>query len=150
MIKMLAVAIWASVIAALAGSFAAHWQAAKASPQKADAIEHVYEYRKTKVINVPVIADGALLGYVLVQFLYGLDTSAGDKLAISPDAVIMDEAFRALYGDSHLDFRHLEKYDIDGLTKKLATSLNARLGDGTVKDVLIQDFSYMPKNEAPR
>jgi hypothetical protein len=150
MIKMLAVAIWASAIAAIAGSLALHWQAAKASPQKAEAVEHAYEYRKSKVINVPIIADGALLGYVLVQFLYGLDTKAGEKVVISPDAVIMDEAFRALYGDPRLDFRHLEKYDIDGLTKKLTASLNARLGDGMVKDVLIQDFSYMPKNEAPR
>ena len=62
----------------------------------------------------------------------------------------MDEAFRTLYGDPRLDFRHLEKYDMDGLTKKLAAAINARLGEGMVKDVLIQDFSYMPKNETPR
>jgi len=149
MIKMLALAVWAAAIAVLAGNAASKWQEAKANPHKAEAVEHVYEYRKTKVINVPVIADGALLGYVLVQFLYGLDTKA-DKLPISPDAVMMDETFRALYGDPRLDFRHLEKYDMDGLTKKLAVSLNARLGDGVVKDVLIQDFSYMPRAETPR
>jgi hypothetical protein len=149
MIKMLALAVWASAIAVLASNAASRWQEAKASPHKAEAAEHVYEYRKSKVINVPVIADGALLGYVLVQFLYGLDSKA-EKLAISPDAVLMDEAFRTLYGDPHLDFRHLEKYDVDGLTKKLAVSLNARLGDGVIKDVLLQDFSYMPRNETPR
>jgi hypothetical protein len=149
MIKMLALAVWASAIAVLAGNAASKWQEAKASPQKAEAVEHAYEYRKSKVINVPVIAEGALLGYVLVQFLYGLDSKA-EKLAISPDAVLMDEAFRTLYGDPHLDFRHLEKYDMDALTKKLAVALNGRLGDGVVKDVLIQDFSYMPRNETPR
>jgi hypothetical protein len=149
MIKMLALAVWASAIAVLAGNAVAHWQAAKASPHKAETEEAAYEYRKTKVINVPVIGDGALLGYVLVQFLYGYNTKA-EKVAISPDAVIMDEAFRTLYGDPNLDFRRLEKYDMDGLTKKLVVSLNARLGEGVIKDVLIQDFSYMPKNEAPR
>ncbi len=150
MIKMLAVAVWASVIAMVAASAASHWQAAKNAPHQAEAVEHQYEYRKTKVVNVPVIGDGALLGYVLAQFLYGLDVKAAEKLALSPEAVIQDEAFRALYGDPHLDFRHLEKFDVDGLTKKLVTALNAKLGDGMVKDVLIQDFSYMPKNEAPR
>jgi hypothetical protein len=150
MIKMLAVAIWASALALIAGSAASHWQAAKSLPQNAGSAEHVYEYRKSKVINVPVIGDGALLGYVLVQFLYGVDAKMQEKVSLGPDAVLMDEAFRTLYGDPHLDFRHLEKYDMDGLTKKLAVSLNARLGEGAVKDVLIQDFSYMPKNEAPR
>jgi len=148
MIKMLALAVWASAIAVLAVNAATKWQEAKASPQKAE-VEHAYEYRKSKVINVPVISDGALLGYVLVQFLYGLDTKA-EKLAISPDAVLMDEAFRTLYGDPRLDFHHLEKYDMDSLTKKLALALNARLGEGVVKDVLIQDFSYMPRAETPR
>lgn len=149
MIKMLALAVWASAIAMLAGNAASRWQEAKANPHAAEAVDHAYEYRKSKVINVPVIGDGALLGYVLVQFLYGLDSKA-ERLAISPDAVLMDEAFRTLYGDPHLDFRHLEKYDMDGLTKKLAVALNARLGEGVVKDVLIQDFSYMPRNELPR
>lgn len=149
MIKMLALAFWAAAIAVLAGNAASHWQAAKASPQKAEAAEHVYEYKKSKVINVPIIGDGALLGYVLVQFLYGLDAKA-EHGGLSPDAVLMDETFRTLYGDARLDFRHLEKYDVDGLTKKLAAAMNARLGEGAVKDVLIQDFSYMPKNETPR
>jgi hypothetical protein len=149
MIKMLALAIWASAIAVIAGNAMAHWQAAKASPQKAEAVEHVYEYKKSKVINVPIIGDGALLGYVLVQFLYGLDSKA-EHLSISPEAVLVDEAFRILYGDPRLDFRHLEKYDVDGLTKKLAAAMNARLGAGVVKDVLIQDFSYMPRGETPR
>jgi len=149
MIKMLALAIWASAIAMLAGNAISQWQAAKASPQKEN-VEHVYEYRKTKVINVPIIADGALLGYVLVQFLYGLDPKVMEKSAVSPDALILDEAFRTLYGDPRLDFRHLEKYDMDSLTKRLVTAMNARLGEGAVKDVLLQDFSYMPKNETPR
>jgi len=149
MVKMLALAIWAAAIAMLAGNAVSQWQAAKASP-KAEAAEHVYEYRKTKVINVPIIGDGVLEGYVLVQFLYGFDTKAQEKISVSPDAIIMDEAFRVLYGDPRLDFRHLEKYDMDGLTKKLVVSLNARLGEGVVKDVLLQDFSYMPKNETPR
>ena len=50
------------------------------------------------MINVPIIGDGALLGYVLVQFLYGLDAKA-EHGGLSPDAVLMDETFRTLYGD---------------------------------------------------
>ena len=57
---------------------------------------------------------------------------------------------RALYGDPRLDFRHLEKYDMSGLTADLKTMLNQKLGEGMVSEVLIQDFSYMSKEQAPR
>ena len=150
MIKMLAVALWASVLAVLASSAATQWQASRAAPQKAETVHEAYEFKKTKVINVPVIADGALQGYVIVQFLYSIDAKGAEKLNVSPDAFIMDTAFRALYGDPDLDFRHLEKYDMTALTSQLKSVLNDRLGDGMVKDVLLQDFSYMPKDQAPR
>ena len=150
MIKMLALAIWASAITALASSAASHWETTSAAgPAAHEDAPHNYEYRKTRVINVPVIADGALLGYVMVQFLYGLDTKAAEKMAVSPDAFIMDYAFRSLYGDPALDFRHLDKYDITGLTVQLTKMLNERLGEGMVKEVLVQDFSYMPKEQNP-
>ena len=102
------------------------------------------------MINVPIVADGVLEGYVIVQFLYAIDARAADTLNVSPDAFLMDHAFRTLYGDPRLDFRHLEKYDMSGLTADLKTMLNQKLGEGMVSEVLIQDFSYMSKEQAPR
>ena len=150
MIKMLVLAIWASAITAAASLGAIHWQASHLAPASAEAAPAAYEYRKTKVINVPIVGDGALLGYVIVQFLYGIDAKAAEKLNVSPEAFIMDYAFRMLYGDPGLDFRRLDKYDITGLTVRLRDMLNEKLGPGVVKEVLIQDFSYMPKEQTPR
>ncbi len=150
MIKMLAMAVWAAVLAVLASSAAMQWQASRAAPHKAESVHEAYEFRKTKVINVPVVADGALQGYVIVQFTYSIDAKGAEKLNVSPDAFILDYAFRTLYGDPDLDFRHLEKYNMTALTSQLKTVLNERLGEGMVKDVLLQDFSYMPKDQAPR
>jgi hypothetical protein len=150
MIKMLVLAVWASAITAAASLGAIHWQASHLTPASAEAAPAAYEYRKTKVINVPIVGDGALLGYVIVQFLYGIDAKAAEKLNVSPEAFIMDYAFRTLYGDPGLDFRRLDKYDITGLTVHLRDMLNEKLGQGVVKEVLIQDFSYMPKEQTPR
>lgn len=150
MIKMLALALWVSAITAAASAGVAHWQASRVAAPTAEAAAQVYEYRKSKVINVPVVGDGALLGYVIVQFLYGIDAKAAEKLNVSPDAFIMDYAFRTLYGDPNLDFRHLDRYDMTGLTTRLKDTLNSKLGAGMIKDVLIQDFSYMPKDQNPR
>ncbi len=151
MIKMLALALWVSAITAAASVGVTRWQASRAAAPTAEAAAaHAYDYRKTKVINVPVVGGGHLLGYVIVQFLYGIDAKATEKLNVSPDAFIMDYAFRTLYGDPNLDFRHLDRYDVTGLTTRLKDMLNTELGEGMVKEVLIQDFSYMPKDQMPQ
>ena len=147
---MLILALWVSAITALASHTASHWQSARSVAPNAESAPQIFEYRKTRVINVPVVAEGALLGYVIVQFLYGVNIKAAEKLNVSPDAFIMDDAFRTLYGDPSLDFRHLEKYDMSGLTTRIKSMVNDKLGQGLVKEVLIQDFSYMPKDQSPR
>ncbi|WP_298423418.1 hypothetical protein [Rhodoblastus sp.] len=150
MVKMLILAIWASAATALASYAAAEWRMSHALAIEAGADDHVYEYRKTRVINVPIIADGALLGYVIMQFLYAIDARAAEKLNVNPEAFILDYAFRAVYGDPGLDFRHLEKYDIGALTGQIRSVANEKLGAGLIKEVLVQDFAYMPKEQAPR
>jgi hypothetical protein len=150
MVKMLVVALWASAIAALSSCEAAHWRVAHVAAAKSEASQHKYEYRKSRVINVPVIADGQLLGYVIVQFLYGIDTKQESKLSVNPEAFVLDYAFRTLYGDPSLDFRHLDKFDINALTSQIRNVVNEKLGKGLIKDVLVQDFSYLPKDQMPR
>lgn len=149
MVKMLMLAIWASAITALSSYAAAEWRASSVSAP-AVVQDRNYDYRKTRVLNVPVIADGALLGYVIVQFLYGIDSKAAEKLNLNPDVFVTDFALRRLYGDPSLDFRHLERYDVNGLTKQIAAMMNEKFGAGTVKDVLVQDFAYMPREQTPR
>jgi hypothetical protein len=149
MIKLLAMALWASLVAALASTAATQWQASRVAPSPASTGARIYEFRKTRVINVPVISQGALEGYVIVQFIYAIDAKAAETLTVSPDTFMMDRALRTLYGDPKLDFRHLEKYDIAALTDDLKNLLNAKLGEGIVTEVLIQDFSYITKEQAP-
>jgi hypothetical protein len=39
----------------------------------------------------------------------------GEKLKtmdVSPDAFVMDEAFRLIYSDEKLDFRNLDRFDL--------------------------------------
>ncbi len=154
MVKLLLLALWASAIAAFSSFEAGQWRVVHASPAQEQGSEQGseqgYEYRKSRVINVPVIADGALLGYVIVQFLYGIDVKQAEKLNVNPEAFVLDDAFRTIYGDPSLDFRHLDKYDINALTSQIRTVVNEKLGKGLIKDVLVQDFSYMPKDQMPQ
>ena len=105
---------------------------------------------KTRVLNVPIIANGAVRGFIVAQFNYTADPVKVKTLAVAPEAFLLDEAFRAIYTDDHLDFLHLEKYDVGGLTKKLVAVTNKRLGAEVVHDVLVQDFSFIAKEDSER
>lgn len=107
------------------------------------------ERKKTIPINVPMIANGVIEGYIVAQFIYLADAKNLQELSIPPDDFINDEAFRVLYS-SEVNFTHLEKYDLQGLTKALAQKINLRLGREIIKDVLVEEFTYVPKRDISR
>lgn len=116
--------------------------AAKAAPAPA-----VLQTQKTRVINVPILADGGLRGFVAAQFVFTADGNLLKTVGVAPDAYLIDEAFRTLYADAALDPRHIERYDLRKLTGHLVASTNQRLGVPLIKDVLIENFSYVDKDK---
>jgi hypothetical protein len=105
--------------------------------------------KKTMPLNVPMIANGIVEGYIVAQFIYLADTQSLKELSVPPDDFITDEAFRALYS-GQVDFNHLQKYDLQSLTKALAEKINQRLGREIIKDVLVEEFTYVPKGDISR
>jgi hypothetical protein len=55
------------------------------------------ERKKTMPLNVPMIANGIVEGYIVAQFIYLADARNLKELAIAPDDFITDEAFRLLW-----------------------------------------------------
>jgi len=104
-------------------------------------------YEKTRPINVPIIANGLVEGYVIVQLSYTVNADDGKKANIPIEAFLLDEAFKTLYADEKLDFRHLEKYDVASLTQNLIKKVNGRLNNPLVKDVLVEEFNYISKED---
>ena len=143
--KAFLVGLWVLAVA-LGSSYAV---AIVATPGKPDAAsgKPALEVQKTRVINVPMIADGAVRGFIVAQFAYTVESGKAKALSVSPEVFLLDEAFRAVYTDDKLDFLHLDKYDIGGLTKHLVAATNARLGEDVVHDVLVQDFTFISKEE---
>jgi hypothetical protein len=107
------------------------------------------ERKKTAAINVPMIANGNIVGYIVAQFVYLADAKNLQELSIPPDDFVTDEAFRQLYSNE-VDFNHLEKYDLQSLTKVLIQKINQRLGRDIIKDILVVEFTYVPKHEVSR
>ncbi len=145
--KTFVIGLWVLIVA-LGTSYAV--ASLESAPKSAGEAKPVLTLEKTRVINVPMIAGGAVRGFIVAQFGYTVEAAKAKALPVSPDAFLLDEAFRAIYTDDKLDFLHLDKYDINGFTGRLVAATNRRLGAEIVHEVLIQDFTFISKEENER
>jgi len=147
--KTFLVGLWVLIVA-LGASFAVATMSMAPKGTVGTQDKPTLQLEKTRVINVPMIAGGAVRGFIVAQFGYTVDVAKAKSLPIAPEAFLLDEAFRAIYTDDHLDFLHLDKYDINAFTARLVAATNRRLGSELVHDVLIQDFTFISKEENER
>ena len=147
MIKTLFIGVWACLITLAASYETSNWMRARASrPTEAPAASS--EARKSKEINVPVIRDGAVKGYVVVQFNYVVDTVVAKTLPIPPEAIFVDEAFHYIYDDDKIDFAHLDKLQLGKLTSTVMRKVNARMKAEVIIDVGVIECTFLLNSEA--
>ena len=144
--KLLLTGLWVVLVALGAAYGVALYMPSTSDAAKAAAAPLALVTQKTRVINVPVITGGALHGFVSAQFVFTQDGNIAKTLQVQPDVFLLDEAFRALYSDTAFDPDHVERYDLKKLTATLVKATNDRLGVPLLKDVLIENFSYIDKD----
>ena len=147
--RVIASCVWLIAATSVSAYVTATWNSgdARDSPQakQSGAIRR----NKTAPINVPMISNGNVQGYIVAQFVYLTDESSLHELSVPPDDFIADEAFRELY-TSNVDFKHLEKYDVERLTKLLAQKTNLRLEKDIIKDILVAEFTFVHAREVSK
>jgi hypothetical protein len=144
-LKLLLVGLWVTLVA-LGAAYGASRYASEPGAQTASASAVVLQSQKTRVINVPVVADGLVRGFVAVQFVFTMDANALKALPVPADVYLLDEAFRDIYSDTSLDPHHVDRYDLQKLTSRIVQNTNERLGAPLIKDVLIENFNYIDKD----
>jgi hypothetical protein len=147
MMKLALSCIWICLVTAASSYVVASWKMNHGETEVSSKVTSGnVETRKTSTLNVPMIRNGNVEGYIVIQFAYTIDQANLNSLGLSADVFILDEAFRSLFSDE-IDLGHLEKYSLTGLTKNLKTTVNQRLGGDPVKDILIDQFNFIPKQE---
>ena len=147
MIKLLASCMWICAVTAASAYVGNVWKVRQSAPQAAKEEHGKIEPKKTRPLNVPMIAKGVVQGYIVAQFTYTVDSAALARIAVTPESFLLDEAFKTFYSDDKLDFQHLERYDLAAVTKTLASNVNKRLGADVVQDILVEEFNYVSKDE---
>jgi hypothetical protein len=147
MIKTLFVAIWACLVmvgATFGASYVMKMQSAKETAKPA---ETAFETRKSRELNIPIIRDGAVKGYVVVQLNYVVDLEAAKTLPAPPEAFVIDETFQYIYGDEKIDFAHLDRVDIGKMTESLIQKVNTRLRSNVITDMGVVEFNFLVNSE---
>lgn len=150
--QALIVGIWACLVT-LGGAYGGvYWRQHKSDSAAAAAHEEKLEPRKIKPITVPIIADGVLKGYISAEFSVMSPKADAHEHGpdLDPEGYFMDEAFRLIYAENKIDFSNMQKSDLADLTRRLTANVNQRLGKEFVKETLVKNFAFIPREELPR
>lgn len=147
MMKLLAAGLWLSATMLVSGYATTHYIAGQKRVGELEPAFGGLDYETVKPVNVPILSDGSLQGYVVIKMVFTADGDTLRRLPVPPHPFLVDEAFRVLYSDETLDFRGLERYDLEAFTDRLKDSTNKRLGQPVVNDVLVEEFNYFDKDD---
>jgi flagellar basal body-associated protein FliL len=146
-IKTLLVGLWVCGVALGSTYFFMKMQADARNPDKAKDEVAAIEFIKTDMVSVPVIKSGKVQGYLVTQLSFAVNNIETAKLSFEPTPYLIDIAYRTLYENSAVDFSQLKTQDLGSLAKKIADAANAKLGAEVVKDVLMNEINYVPRDE---
>lgn len=150
MIKHIILGVWICVVALGAAFGAMSWQVEQIKQEataKPEVEKLVTEQIKTRMINVPLVQKGNVIGYVLAQFTFTVDTALMKTSTIKPDLILIDEAFRLIYSGEAIDFRSLDKPNVAALAAKIKENVNKRLEAPLVQDVFVQELNFIQKEQ---
>jgi hypothetical protein len=146
MIKFVIGALW--IVAVTIGSI---FFAFSATGDKGDTGERAYleglDYYKTDIVTVPVIQKGEVRGYFLTRLVYTVEPEKLKKLELPIDTLLVDQLYTYLFSNPQIDFSQTDTLDIVALRNGLRDSINERVGDKLIEEVLVQQIDYLTKSD---
>ena len=146
MTRIVITGLWICAITVLSSYAVIAWMPALPKPRAEEYLEGL-SYQKLRPINIPIIAEGTVQGYVIATIIFTAEAHLINGRGLTPAPFVMDESFRQIYGDGDLDFRNLKKYDINKRLEDIKRRVNERLGSEVVKDVMIENFNFVTKKD---
>ena len=149
MTRIVITGLWMCAITVLSSYAAVSW-APGAPAAKPDEYLDGLTYQKLPPIQIPIIAEGAVQGYVAMTLVYTADSRTLKAMSVAPTPFIMDEAFQQIYNDKDLNFKKVSKYNITDRLSAIKLKVNARVGMDVLKDVMVENFVFVSKDDIRR
>jgi hypothetical protein len=149
MIKFVVAAIWISL--ATTGALLFSFQSAQTPGEDTVAQEpnafQGLDYVKTDVISVPLFREGRVHGYFLTRLVYTGEATRLKALKLPAQALISDQVYSFLFANPQLDFSQHDTIDLDAFREGIRVSINERVGEELIQEVLVEQMDYLPKGE---
>jgi hypothetical protein len=117
------------------------------SSQEREKIDSGVEELRAEMTSVPMIRNGEIIGYLIIQLSFQADRAILEEKKLEPMPYLNDAAFRVIFAHTDIDFRRLREADLNALTDAIATEANARIGGKLVRHVLIQQLNFVRKED---
>jgi hypothetical protein len=148
LIKHIILGVWVCGVSLGAAYGAMQWQQHKTQgTQEAPEEKKELVQLKTKMINVPLVHNGRVSGYVLTKFTFTADKELVEKSNITPDLFVVDEAFKLIYSEEAIDFNKLKRANVAKLATKIKENVNKRLGVKLIHNIFVRELNYLPREQ---
>jgi hypothetical protein len=147
MLRLVAIGVWVILVTAGATYGSVYLAQSGAGESSTEEPDLGLEELKSEMTSVPVMRNGDIAGYLIVQLSFAADRRLLAERKLDPMPFMMDAAFRVIFASTDVDFRRLRGKDLDALTAAIAKEANARIGSDLVKHVLLQQLNFVKKED---
>lgn len=148
MVKFIIAALW--IVGVTVGSIFFAFSSTSSTPGAAEKPAPYFgglDYVKTDVVSVPVVQDGQVAGYFIARFVYTAEPAKLASMTVPMEALVTDEVFSYVYSHPLIGFEKGDRIDLDAFRNGLRDSLNKRIGEEFVHEVLMEQVDYLSKQE---
>jgi hypothetical protein len=147
MIKFIVAGLWLCAVTIGAVFYSFQSAAERTAPPPPDPMLGGLDYVKTEVLSVPVLNKGGIVGYFLTRLVYTVEPEKVKALSVPMDTLISDELYTYLYANPTIDFTQVSKLDLDTFRNGVRDSINKRIGQDLVHDVMVEQIDFLTKQE---
>lgn len=147
MMRLLFIGLWVCLVTLLASYGGAYWMAGSSGGKDEQPYLVGLEYRRLEPINVPMIIDGTVRGYVIAKLVFTADAATLRKLPIEPQIFVTNAAFHEIYTDGRVEFGKLSKYNLAEMLSNIRTKVNEKLNGEVINEILVDGINYIDKSE---
>jgi hypothetical protein len=146
MLKLVLIGIWVTLVTA-GSTYAANYFFVQSSVSEAALPDLGVDKFSTDLMSVPVIRDGDVEGYLIMELVFMVDRAFIEEKKIDPLPFLKDSAFQAIFSGETLDARRLKKGDINNVSAAILSEANRQLGADVVRNVLLQQINYVKSED---
>jgi hypothetical protein len=147
MIKFVAAGLWLCAVTVGAVFFSFQMSTASSNPQPPAPLLGGLDYVGTPVISVPVLTDKGIVGYVLARIVFTGEPAELRKLSVPAETLFADQLYTYLFSNPSLDFTQVKTLDLDALRTGIRDSINKRVGEDLIKEVMVEQIDFLSKDE---